>query len=1203
MPAKPKAEDVLRIGAEFDADSVIDGMQKMGTDWGKRMRRIEKVSRESMKGAGKSIKQFMWQTKGASKAYKRLAEDQGRAFKEIRGEYTKSLREVREYAKAVADAKNNIEMAKSTSLFEGGSENMEKLNSELAEAQKKLEKAQATSEKLGRKRTEGLEGVKEIKEASTFDRESIVDAFSDAAGELWGPFESLLHKDLPGAIEKGGKLAGHGWEHIFKWGGKITKNLGKAGEEFAKKSKAKGGIGGAAGAMGGNALAGMMKGMSGMLNVVSKLGPLIATASSLVVGLVQLFLDADAAAKDFNKEIMSTSGNAEFLNKAMGDGAKASENMKSTLSDMYSQATSFSKNYSWGITKEQFIATSNALTAEGVSLGKLDAQYKSSSGDVKNFGDLVRMSVGYSSAFGVSLQELNQFQGEMMSDLGMNLDQVEAGFQGMLRGAEESGIATQKFFGIIRGFSTDLTYFTTRMESVTKVMTALGRAMSPKDAQKFLQGITGFFKGKGLGELTVDVLMGGGAGETNARLQKSMDSKLGSLVSDISGIVPDQADDKGNKAPLNVNSMKKVLKKSDKDLAKWLANDGAKLSDDQKKAIQEASVQQQKILSGNPVDTASALEAADPFETMEQLEAQSKHILGVGLDKLTGVNRLAAESVLKLTNEQQKGFKLLNQGIEGMKATLVHKLKEGDRLQELMNKATDPAEKKALQAQLDAVALTDDERAAVDKLNAIAGKTLTADEIDAKDSRAVWNAMDKKQQDLIKDGKKTITAEEQMASNTTSINTQLQILVDFLMGAFYHAVIGIKDFVEKIGAKLIQPDTDAMELSKLERNAVQHGNADMLKAIKEGDGTLKGTLDKLKEAADSIQKDIGKETDPKKRAALEKRLHDVLQKNTNSQDQVMGAQQSLTTATEESNDAKNGAAAGSVLGSVALPGIGTVLGGAIGAVVGPEIKKYMNPDSGGGGSSWDEDTAAAATASGQKQAVPSAEAAAKAGITGGSLYTHDITAEGNQADLLSEVSDQGDTLSDIWQALRMRGIKLDKPFLENNVKKVFTDATYSAASDALTDYYFLSQADSKSVIAAVQKGADPRSLGKEIQKRVVGDNAKGVKGMSVDDALKDVANTAAMTSKMGGGMPNMQLPGHADGGMVTAVAGGMASVRPAPGEGLASVGKGETIGKAGGGGRGGAQVVELRLKGDLARIIDARSQNTINNHERMKTRR
>ena len=220
-------------------------------------------------------------------------------------------------------------------------------------------------------------------------------------------------------------------------------------------------------------------------------------------------------------------------------------------------------------------------------------------------------------------------------------------------------------------------------------------------------------------------------------------------------------------------------------------------------------------------------------------------------------------------------------------------------------------------------------------------------------------------------------------------------------------------------------------------------------------------------------------------------------------------------------------------------------------------------------------------------------------ISDGTFYTANTlsglstTYANASEELQDETEDQGDTLYDIWKALRVRGIKIDKPFLENNMKPVFKDAVYDAAGEALEDYYMLQSADKGAVTNALKKGVPLKGLGAKLGAAAQpGKNKNGTvrAAMGSDEALQKMAAAP-------------KAPGNAAGGLVTGIgANGMAQVSPAPGEGLASVGKGERIMPAGGGG-GGAQVIELRLRGDLGRIIDVRAQNVVSNHETMKTRR
>ena len=79
---------------------------------------------------------------------------------------------------------------------------------------------------------------------------------------------------------------------------------------------------------------------------------------------------------------------------------------------------------------------------------------------------------------------------------------------------------------------------------------------------------------------------------------------------------------------------------------------------------------------------------------------------------------------------------------------------------------------------------------------------------------------------------------------------------------------------------------------------------------------------------------------------------------------------------------------------------------------------------------------------------------------------------------------------------------------------------------------------------------------------------------------------------------------NAGGGIVTTIQGGMAISKRIPaGEGMAAIGKGERIVPAGRGGGGGGKVIELRLKGDLGRFVEAKVVDGVANFERNRGKR
>jgi hypothetical protein len=198
---------------------------------------------------------------------------------------------------------------------------------------------------------------------------------------------------------------------------------------------------------------------------------------------------------------------------------------------------------------------------------------------------------------------------------------------------------------------------------------------------------------------------------------------------------------------------------------------------------------------------------------------------------------------------------------------------------------------------------------------------------------------------------------------------------------------------------------------------------------------------------------------------------------------------------------------------------------------------------------------------------------AKKGIHPGSIYTHDIHAEkhlkdmalddepavlGSQAmvpqaskvdeDMADNTDGMSDNLGKIYNALRNRGIRIEK-FVGDHVRDTMHDAVLSAANEALFDYYMYQGTDKGSLAKALKAGVSPTSL--------VGGMMGGMKSTGTmagaTDAVSQMTDAAAKAS--------------------------------------ASISSGSTEQSKTNTQPGGTQKIELSLKGDLARIIDARADD------------
>lgn len=596
----------------------------------------------------------------------------------------------------------------------------------------------------------------------------LAEALKDTGEYLTGPISAILRKDIPGAFEAGTKIAADGISGTFKRLSKFTSGVGVA-------SKAKGDVMGGMAGGGLKALGGLMGKMGGMFNMLSKIGPLLSAASSVMMSLVKLFIDAEGAAKDFNKEILATAGSSSFLHGNLKNVDAASKQLQQQLGKMYDASTDFFDNNRWGINKEMHAALTNALTAEGVDLKKLGDRFEDvgrgaieTTGYVKNFGTMTQMSVAYSRAFGVSLSEISQLQGEMMSELGMDLDSVQTQFQFMLKGAEESGIATNKFFGIIRSFSSDLSLFTLRMEDVTQVMMALGKAMNPRDAQKFLQMVTQQFKGMDLmGRTRATIIAGKGA--TKDVLQTDLSRRLAALGQDIENSI--------GEAGVGGEIAKLVANNDQEKIAKFMAAHQDKMTAEQKSAIWDASRMQSKLASNDAIDIASALKDASPMAIVDVLERQSMKMFGKPLEKLTGAQRLAAGQAINMGDEQVDQLFKMKRGIIQVQEDMLHKLSSG---QDGLNSLT--------QAEVDAL----------QKLGINSKDGNAATELAGKDANEVFNAMSMDQQKELQNSKTEINYQEKIAGFQQSLLDKVGILSDFFLNKFYNLVMGIWDAIVNI---------------------------------------------------------------------------------------------------------------------------------------------------------------------------------------------------------------------------------------------------------------------------------------------------------------------------------------------------------------------------------------------------------------------
>jgi tetratricopeptide (TPR) repeat protein len=1125
---------VMEIQLALDTSGTDKGIRKLNQGWSKGMRAIEKASQKSMKGTGKAVAEFWHKLSGAQKKYAPLMakaeaaqKDLGKAIEkttDAQNASNASLKAGQKFLAQLAAAQKKLGQA-SDSASVAEREFYRGLEKDAEDHVKSLEKEVQGYERLKEAQEEAVtqakEAAAEIGEQFTFNTDELIQAAESAGDELVEPFAAFMQKDFKRAIQSSAKLLGKGLGGLgkgaSKGGGAL---LGKAGEMM------KGGAASKVAGAGVGALGGIMKGMGGFLSMVSKLGPLIGIVSGAVAGLVKLFIDAEATVKEINKEILATSSTVGFLSQNMGDVEAAAYDLDSTLKRVSSAALSLD-NIGWGISKETHTQVISALTAEGVSLKTLDNQFGSLNKKTQeysdSFGSITQMAVTYSRLMGVSLGEITALQGEMMTEMGASLTDVQTAFHQMGAAAADSGITANKFFSIIRGVSSDLALYNTRMEDAVKLLGMLGNVMSPRNAAKFMSTAMNAMKGMGrIQRLQTTLLAGGGKKEVERDLTmkiKDISGKLGMTPEDL-----EKAVKSGNREQVDVAL--ETLKKTDPEAVGALSE-----------AVDKVSMQFEMSQKG----VYGQAQAAGEMGPAGQLAMMQKALAkwGGGKTLRSGVGSIGMEQMaenLGVSREQLDQMIIFEGSIEKQRKQMIKNAK---------------ADKKYNG--------DEDKRAAEIKRLTEAG------------TDQIFNEMGQGDKDKIEADKKAAADEAKFAKdqgkNVSTIMDKIGVLVDFMMGQFYDAISGIWDLLAS--SSLFTAPGGA---AKKERSA---GDAQLKKDIAAAEKSLgEAKTDQQKQDAAkelAILKDIGEQR-KKQTEQLAQNVLDAQDKADKAQEaankahgleEIANTVDALEKAKEEVEKAKT-AQVSAVYGprseerkTAKLTEIGK-RGTDIDKMV-ENLKSQVVAADPADSAAFDKITTALqklqadkatlteeakAVAEEQTKANPDAAKAATAGVTGGSLYTHDITAE-------EAANEQGDTLDLILKQLRNKGIKIEK-FVGDHVKNTIHDAVLDAAREALVEYYILTKQTDTDVLKSLQDGMSSQDI-----------MAKG---------LKQTQDTGKV------GLP---LVGNADGGLVTGVR-----------EGIASVAKGEAIVPAGGAAGGGGPVkVELSLKGDLGRIIDARADD------------
>jgi hypothetical protein len=1168
------------VGIELDVKLNLAKTKKDITTFQKMSQGMFNLVKKGASGASSAGKGFVDFSRGLGAASKE--------YKEVAAQVKKFDFLIKEQSKTLKTASKEDQEAINANIKTFGEE-------------KKVLEERVKSMKGGSKiLTIGLKFKEMGKKAGEWGKE-FVDPFKKGVDDGVDAFKSFMSKDFAGAFKKGFSSGGKIFEGIFKGGGKITESVGGKASGWGDKLMNKGGAMKAAGGskVGGGALQGLgagmkmfgefSKGLGPLLKAVGSIGPLLSTLGGVVVGLVKLFLDAEAAAKDFNRGILESAGTSSFFSDAMGNSSAAVFNLNKELDTMRGQALSL-ENIDWGIDKDQFKGVINTLTQEGVSLKRLRQEFtnagKDGKGFAQNYASTVQMVVAYSRNFGVSTQEIGQAQSEMMTEMGQSLKGVEQHFYSMQRTADDSGIASNKFFQMIRGVSSDLSLYNVRIEDTVKLLGQLGKIMNPRNAQKFMQFAMNAMKGMS----TIDRLKVGrmgGVKKFKETTEKDIASKADSLADDIAKATGE-----------NTGELARLLKSGKKE---------------------DMDTIQEIISKKAPSEGRGALsEAASMLQIRQTAMKKGEH----------GVAFAAGDSgpIAQLQGIRD-AIMMNNKG-----STLMEAAGNVDQVE--LAKMTNTSEENLKQMMIFEQAMERFRKTLSDKETTVEGKKAVA----GMDMQALFNKMSKEDQKKWTDAGKpedAMTFAKKQTEIQTSIWKKLEMLTDVMMEKIYQVMMGLWKSVLTIWSSLGpafggNAAKDELQKMGLKEEMFRKNDIQGLKALAESGGSLEDFKTSLVKTMGGIGKTItnvasGTKTiedldrligtsklmgeDTKKyevqrqaeveRLAPEKAKAEVFEKSLSefvSKTSDKGAEAVLKTAPLASlgddyeahkkkeavqKDIESGMDIKSALKK----------GGFDESAIHLAMKQLMENLSAEDLASFARTQKPVTTA----PAAPTTPVITPTGPTFGppgaptpktvetstsvTPWTGQTAAPVSAASPMKKTEEKIEVLNENMDetndVLKNKGIKINKTFVDTTMKDMTSKGVLEAVRKALFEYYLYKDLSQQSVMNAMKSGSiTPENLGATLTDRFA-------TGTTSDQAIT--------------------MSPNAMGGLVTGVSNGLAMVQAPMGEGLASIGAGERIMPAGGG--GGAQVIELRLKGDLGRLIEARAQNVVAKNESMKRMR
>lgn len=446
-------------------------------------------------------------------------------------------------------------------------------------------------------------------------------------------------------------------------GGQSIRGAGGLAKGIGGMAEILGGIGAAGGAM-----AGLATAASGLLLV---LGPLVA-AFGVFAGLM---FEMDKEIKGFNKSAINTFGTRSVMAVGMPTLDDNLKVLRHSVQDL---------TQTLGLNEEEAMGVFDAYDQGGITLARLTKGATDAAEAERNLQDALRGTVAVAKSLGVGVNEFAGQLAEYTDTLAFSLESVTGQFALVSKQAADAGFSTRRFYSFIVQASAGQASLNTHLDQTAELLTNISKSLGMKAAAEVIGGAAGGFQEMSTQERYKTILTSG-KGNISRTISQSAEHQARTFQADI--------DPQKLAEALSISGVGGLGQSTLSDPEKLVDRLADLTRDEQARVVaalessSDQSVQQQgrrldqliqisRGTSGNMADMADAMSSLDPGATIVAKLQSAMAILSRPLDELSGVDRMAAESITGMQGRQFEQYATIARQAHGDFAILTGANKE-----------------------------------------------------------------------------------------------------------------------------------------------------------------------------------------------------------------------------------------------------------------------------------------------------------------------------------------------------------------------------------------------------------------------------------------------------------------------------------------------------------------------------------------------